>query len=209
MSTSIWVARFLGEEFGISPDTTITGLGDIVGGDDALDTHDGDTSYIRLMREGGLAGPLPHEHTVMTFRWVLLEGIAPAPSTVTSITVEGAMRRDDDATPDTSSGLNFAVYQPSSLGVFVWGVFAFEPGTAYKDQSTSLAPTAAAYFDPDYVWDIVPGVPDPQFVQATRLTYLRAIIEGGVPPLRQRNRDDNRARLMPSRQRSIRARGYL
>jgi hypothetical protein len=207
VSTSIWVARFLGADFGINPDSTITGLGDIVGGDDALDTHDGDTSYIRLMREGVLSGPLPHEHTAMTFRWVLLEGIPPPPSTVTSITVEGAMRRDDDATPDTSSGLNFAVYQPTGLGLLVWGVFGFEPDT-YKDQSTSLATTAAPYFDPDYVWDITPGVPDPQFVQATRLTYLRAIIEGGQPRLRQKNRGSIRQKNKAARQDSIRSKSF-
>jgi hypothetical protein len=208
VSTSIWVARHLGEDFGVTPDGTITGPGDIVGGDTALDTHDGDTSYIAVQREGFLSDTLPHEHTVMTFRWELLEGIAPAPSTVTSITVEGAMRRDDTATPDTSSGLQFAVYLPSGLALFVWGVFAFEPGLTYKDQSTSLSPTAAPYFDPDLVWDIVPQVPDPQFVQATRLTYLRAIIEGGQPRLRQKNRGSIRQKNKAARQDSIRSKSF-
>ena len=206
MSTSIYVPRQLGVDTAVlSVGATV---GQIVGGDDALDTHDGDTSYVMLARTGFLYLGGPQDFTEMTYRWERVSGPAQTASSATSVTIEGAMRRDDTADPGgAATGGQFSV-EPLGLALFVWIVFSWEPDT-YKDQTATLSPTTVPYFENGSAWRLTPGVIDPQFRSAFRLTYLRAVIEGGVPPLRQRNRDDNRARLKPSRQLSIRARGYL
>ena len=205
MTTSEYVARFLGVDTGAL--SVGASVGTIVGGDDALDTHDGDTSYVLLAKTGFLYPDGPQEFTEMPFRWERVSGPSQTASSASSITVEGAMRRDDTSSPDTAYGPVVSVPSEGS-DLWTWLIPADEPG-GYVERSTSLSPSFANWFFGDYVWRIGAIEPDLQFRVAFRVTYLRAVIEGGVPPLRQRNRDDNRARLKPSRQLSIRARGYL
>ena len=204
-TTSEYVARFLGVDTGAL--SVGASVGTIVGGDDALDTHDGDTSYVLLAKTGFLYLGGPQEFTEMPFRWERVSGPPQSAGTATSITVEGAMRRDDTATPVTAYGPVFSVPSQGS-NLWTWLIPADEPD-GYVERTTLLSPSFANWFSGDYVWRMASAEPDIQFRAAFRVTYLRVVMEGGVPPLRQRNRDDNRARLKPSRQLSIRARGYL
>jgi hypothetical protein len=204
--TTIYVARHLGEDTSVlSFNATV---GTIVGGDTALDTHDGDTSYVVMQYEGGLVGTARWE---MPFRWERISGPVPTAGTVTSITVEGAMRRDPLSTAETAAFASFYAFEVGGATgsiKYEWIIGASQSDT-WKDKSSSLSTTLLDYFGDDHIWRISPNDPALFRVQAFRITYLRAVIEAGVPPLRQRNRDETRARLLPSRQRSIRARGYL
>jgi hypothetical protein len=202
VSTSVYVARELGDNTTyLSSGATV---GTIVGGDDALDTHDSDTSYILLARDGTLTGGT--DFFEMPFVWERISGPAQSAATATSITVEGALRRDDTATPATAYNALFQLPVPG-LTPFQFFVTSGEPDT-YLSKTASVSTTRTPYFEDGSPWLITLGVPDTQFRMAYRITYLRAVIEGGESHLRQKNRDSIRARNRASRQRGIRARGY-
>jgi hypothetical protein len=198
--TTTYVARFLGVDTSVLNGGASVGV--IVGGDDALTTSDGDTSYVRVHRGGVISGS-PDAHTQMPFRWDRVSGPNPPLSSITAITFTAEYRKD---------GLSSAV--PSAFSVSTSGLTAGAPwftnSASYEVADRVVALTFADELTDDtHPWLIFPSAPGASFVNVVRVTHLYATVEAGVPPLRQRNRDETRARLLPSRQRSIRARGYL
>jgi hypothetical protein len=203
VTTTTYAARFLGVD--TSEMTTGSVVGTIVGGDTALDSRDGDGSYVVVQRAGVLP-PFPVDETQMPFRWVRVDGPAPSLGSVTSMIVEAEYRQDDDNTATPSGGQLGTTFE--GVGVSTTGPWpAFT--TSYEFALRTVPSTYFGTVLDGRPWLLQTGQPSPTLISVFRLTYLMCIVEGGVPPLRQRNRDDNRARLMPSRQRSIRARGYL
>ena len=202
MNTSVWVPRELGaDESWFAPPWE--SVGPIVGGDDALDTDDGDTSYV-VVSEDQIVLPYVQE---MTFVWQRISGTAPVPGNVTSMTVDVVYRMDDT---HTAEGPAAAVLGTRDDGEAVTVVtWAAAESTDWELQSNSVDTYYATHVIDGRSWNIQAFAPGFVGLLAMRITYLRLTMEGGIPPLRQRNRDDNRARLKPSRQLSIRARGYL
>jgi hypothetical protein len=203
VSTTLYVARFLGVDTGAMTGAAVVGT--IVGGDDALDTRDGDTSYVIVRRDGALAPSFP-THTEIPFRWEKVSGPTPNPSTTTSITLESEYRKDDA----TDQATAFATLGTTWDGIGTsmpapWG-FAFT--TDYVLGTSSVDPFYTEALTDGRPWVISPAEPGLTTVLAFRLTYLVAVVEGGESHLRQKNRDSIRARNRASRQRGIRARGY-
>jgi hypothetical protein len=199
VSTTIYVARHLGVDTG-----TISGtVGTIVGGDDALDTRDGDTSYVVVTREvpGGVV-----VQTQIPFRWEKLSGPTPSPSTTQSITLEGEYRKDDSSTSTPAFAVLGITWD--GIDVSVPGPWGFASTTDYAFGTSSIDPFYTEALTDGRPWRVIPAEPGLNLLNAFRLTYLIAIIEGGTPRLRQKNRDSIRARNRASRQRGIRARGY-
>ena len=202
MSTSIWAARELGEDTSwLNPPDVIAGT--VVGGDNALDTDDGDASYVVVSQDEIL---LP-EVKVMPFVWERISGTAPAPGSVTSITVDVVYRMDDAHTVDGPAAGRLVARLDGVAGTVV--TWAFAESTTWETQSDSISPFYAPYIVNGQSWNIAPFAPGFVGLQAFRVTYLRLTMEGGAPLLRQRNRGKVRARLRADRQRSIRSRGFL
>jgi hypothetical protein len=182
MSTTVYVARSLGVD--ASEVTIPATVGTIVGGDDALDSRDGDTSYIHIRRVGPVHPDFP-DHTQMPFRWEKLSGPTPNPSTTTSITLEGECRKGDDSTAAsfavlglTWDGVGVSVPAPWGFATpdYVFGTSSVDP--FYTEALTDGRP-----------WIIAPAEPAFASIVSFRLTYLIAVIESGARPLRQFHTD--------------------
>lgn len=197
MTVYEYVARSLGVDTGIM--TSGATVGTIVGGDDALDTSDGDTSYVMVSEDAGVLGS---PKTQIPFRWEPVGAHAPLAS-VTSMTVTAELRKDDAAT------------NPNGWVIFGTGGSALltliaPSGTTYgldaDNPISTFYASAVIDGDPFLLASFVPGF---TLYAATRITYLRLFMEAGTPYLRQRNRGRVRSRLRADRQRSIRSRGFL
>ena len=202
--TTVYVARYLGVDTDVLPSGTAVGL--IVGGNTALDTRDGDTSYVRVSRNwapelgSGNGAQMP-------FRWEKLSGPTPNPDTVTAITVDTEYRTDDD---DATGASAFAI------GSYVEGV-GLNLGQWLSGSAVDWTYEGGRSVALHFAGNVITGEPFTIFslvaplftANLTRITYLRLTMEAGIPPLRQRNRGRVRARLRADRQRSIRQRGFL
>jgi hypothetical protein len=200
MPTTVYVARSLGVDTGL-----LTGeVGTIVGDDDALDSRDGDGSYIQAGFYGALSGHYPEERREqMPFRWALASGGTPPSDAVATITAE--IRKDDTDTADLSIQ---ALSPLSGVGTLAPWVATSTTYTEVVEPGLSSVQTARILNGEP--WAITPFDPGITLANVVRVTYLVATFTwGGTPPLRQRNRDTIRARNLASRQRGIRARGYL
>jgi hypothetical protein len=199
VSTTIYFPRELGV------DTASVGglVGDVVGDpDSALDTRDGDTSYVTVSYLFTVPRP-----RYMPFVWERVSGPVPTITADTTVVVDVESRVDPTATLD-SAGV--------SIGTSVEGV--------------GLTVVSPWVVDRDDGWTLFEGLPmslsalpnmidgEPFNLQSmtaaigatmiSRTTYLRAVVTSGTPHLRQKNRDSIRARNRASRQRGIRAKGY-
>ena len=203
MSTLVtWTPYGLGvrdAELIADPDAEFDSAGVIVGGDGALDTHDGDTSYVEVSgRDQVVSFQLSPDRSppfgdllalwwTATFRSI----VEPTFSSAYSIYAAGPEIRG------TYGDENAPTY-PGAYTTVEW--FHLTPDYNIDAQDF----LQAALDQPGAVF----GVQGP-FGGATRVTFLRMYsLHAGSSHLRQRNRDTIRARNRPSRQRGLRARGY-
>lgn len=195
----------LGNEFG-DFDT-----GDIVGGDGALLTRDGDSSYIETAR-----GTTPDLRTEVSFRLVAENAPPPSGATLLSITMDIEMRKTEDSTAPTIVTNVFAAPYEG-----VWGTLgsAFTASTDYvyfEDRMVQdfvsmpwndVLGWAIVNQEPDYYWRMSTLVPDTGTFAYGRVTYLRVHVNyegGGERPLRWRQRNDRFASGAPSAARGVR-----
>jgi hypothetical protein len=186
-------------DVGVDPPPPGTTEGTIIGSD-PLATKDGDTSYVQT------TGPGTSPNQV-AFR--LPSSAYASPTSRVWISAEAK---------HTEGQGGLVVYAENAgsgsggVGITPGGdidlTATYETHTVEVD-FTSLPSFADPHLiiDPDTIFYI--GHSNPLGGSATvRTTWLRIIVEG-TPPLRQRNRDTSRSRNRASRQRGIRARGYL
>ena len=201
MSTSVWVARELGE------DTTWfappwESVGTIVGGDDALDTDDGDTSYV-VVSEDQIVLPYVQE---MPFVWERISGDAPAPGTVRSMVVDVVYRMDDTHTAEGPAAAVLGTRDDGDeVTVATW---AFAESTDWELQSNSVSTYYATHVIDGRSWNIQAFAPGFVGLLAMRITYLRLTMETGEPRLRQKNRGSIRQKNKAARQDSIRSKSF-
>ena len=183
MPTSVWVARELGADTSwFAPPWE--SVGPIVGGDDALDTDDGDTSYI-VVSQDQIVLPYVQE---MTFVWERISGTAPSPSSVTSMTIDVVYRMDDSHTAEGPAGAVLATIDDgSAVTIVFWG---FADSTDWELQSNSVSSYYATHVIDGRSWNIKSGAPGFIGLSAMRITYLRLTMESGFPPLRLMQRGD-------------------
>jgi hypothetical protein len=197
MPEAYFVARYLGVDLDyIAP----ADLGVIVGDDTALDTRDGDTSYINVKRERDITG-IEIDLTEMPFRWEPL-GAVPSVGSITAMTLEAEYRTDEDATGGSSV----------SLASMVDGVEFSMTGPFFTASLAYVYDTRPALFAANVVsgvpWRVVPLTPAPNTVNSFRFTYLRMVITYGEPRLRQKNRGSIRQKNKAARQDSIRSKSF-
>jgi hypothetical protein len=198
MPEAYFVARSLGVDLDyIAP----ADLGVIVGDDTALDSRDGDTSYINVKRERDITG-IEIDLTEMPFRWEPL-GLVPGVSSIISMTLEAEYRSDEDATGSGSS---------VGLASMVDAVEFSMTAPFFTASTTYVYDTRPALFAENIIsgapWRIVPVVPSPNVVNSFRFTYLRVVIVYGEPRLRQKNRGSIRQKNKAARQDSIRSKSF-
>ena len=201
MNTSVWVPRELGaDESWFAPPWE--SVGPIVGGDDALDTDDGDTSYV-VVSEDQIVLPYVQE---MTFVWQRISGTAPVPGNVTSMTVDVVYRMDDT---HTAEGPAAAVLGTRDDGEAVTVVtWAAAESTDWELQSNSVDTYYATHVIDGRSWNIEAFAPGFIGLLALRITYLRLTMEAGEPRLRQKNRGSIRQKNKAARQDSIRSKSF-
>jgi hypothetical protein len=208
MPEAFYVARGLGVD---SPPSGYPGT--VVGGDEALDSRDGDTSYVEV-----LGGHFTDPYVETLALWFEPEG-AGVPSGVLAdrVYADHEFRRGPGSTPGFAVGFNLLHTIATRLTGFIAGAepdtYHYTTDTLIADRGTGNALHIAAIdsiVDGSGGWYIAPTSAPLVSYNEARITYLRLRVEwDGVPPLRQRNRDTSRARNRASRQRGIRARGYL
>jgi hypothetical protein len=173
MATTVYVARSLG----VDPPTHM--VGEIVGGDDALDTDDGDTSYVRVSWLAFAA-----DWSEVPFRWHRLSGPVPSAPSVTTITIEGVIRKDEV----TTVGSAFA--NLGSGGVALTSAW-FTNSLTYVAQARTLSPLQVGLVTSGVAWSIQPFSPGAFDSMGMRFTYLRCVIESdGAFPHRLMQRGD-------------------
>ena len=188
----------------VVPPFTGTGVGPFVGGDTALVTSDGNTSYVEVT-DSGFGGGVATSHT---FTWEPGGPISPT----AVVTIEA-----DWFTGDIG-GFRLGFIHPDlggrAVGEFVTAAGA---GHAYGDTQRITVPAVwvadGAAFAPGVEWDIVGYSTDLFLPCTTRITRLTMSI-GERIPLRQLHRDDGQGVTPPrafggaSRIRTGRAYGY-
>ena len=201
MSTSIWVARELGVDTSwFNPPWE--SAGPIVGGDDALDTDDGDTSYV-VVSEDQIVLPYVQE---MPFVWERISGTAPPPGGVTSMTIDVVYRQDDTHTAEGPAAAVLGTRDDGEeVGVVTW---AFAESTDWETQSNSVDTYYATHVIDGRSWNIQAFAPGFVGLLAMRITYLRLTMETGQPRLRQKNRGSIRQKNKAARQDSIRSKSF-
>jgi hypothetical protein len=201
VSTSIWVPRQLGEDTTWF-DPPWESAGPIVGGDDALDTDDGDTSYV-VVSEDQIVLPYVQE---MPFVWERISGTAPSPASVTSMVIDVVYRKDDSHTAEGSAAATLGTRDEGiAVGVVTW---AFAESTDWETQSNSVSTYYATHVIDGRSWNIQAFAPGFIGLLAMRITYLRLTMEGGEPRLRQKNRGSIRQKNKAARQDSIRSKSF-
>lgn len=193
------------ENIDANPPLSGNPFGAFVGGDTALTSSDGDGSYVELSRY--YVDNVGTVSTTHTFTWTPAGPITP--DAVVTVEADWANLAGDG----TSFTLGFV--HPTLGGRTATQTFVGAAVQTYGVPETQ--PVSAAWvedgeaFAPGVQWyiTILSALGPGQVLRITRLTMHITTGAGPVPHLRQRNRDDIRARLKASRQRSIRARGYL
>lgn len=180
-------------------------IGDVVGGDAAMQTSDGDTSYAEVGSQGAFSGL----ETGHTFEWV---GAVAIPPTARAY-IQADWLTDDDAAfgigyTDPTDGTGYTV-----AGTFATGsdVDTHPYGSPQTNEITGGHVEYGQAFLPGVQWQVF-ARPSGDFdavtvAHITRLTLI--IVTEADPHLRQRNRGTLRASRLADRGRSIRQRGFL